>query len=147
MVISAMILAACSTPPVTSNYPALSSTPLSETEGSMSEHPPRATTRSTIIPNSVTATKNQRLSTPQLIDQAVANGEIASELRLLYLAYAVYEYESLPIQFRSNVPWDGTFYVKEIKEAIMSPSVMCTMSLDVRSELLRLLRSGVTCDQ
>ena len=45
------------------------------------------------------------LSTPELIDQALADGQITADERLLYLAYAVYEYESLPAQFRSDVGW------------------------------------------
>ncbi len=44
------------------------------------------------------------LSTPALIEQAFAAGEITADERLLYFAYAVYEYESLPVRFRGPFP-------------------------------------------
>jgi hypothetical protein len=87
------------------------------------------------------------LSTPALIDQALAQGEITAGQRLLYLAYAVYEYKSLPAPFRSNVGWRGTETVREIREAADDPSVMCSLEPDVQSELRRLLKGGATCNQ
>ena len=48
-------------------------------------------------------TATARLSTPQLLAQAVARGEISADERILYLAYALYEPASLPAQFYSNV--------------------------------------------
>ena len=59
----------------------------------------------------------QRLSTPQLLAQAVQKGEIDKDTRLLYLTYAIYEPESLPEEYRSNVGWHGTEYVRELKDA------------------------------
>lgn len=97
-------------------------------------------------PESSPTARSQELSTPELIEQALARREITAEQRLLYLAYAVYEHESLPVQFRSNAGWRGTSIVKEIKEAADSPSVMCTLSPHVQSELRRLLDGGVMCD-
>lgn len=87
-----------------------------------------------------------RLSTPALIDQALARGEITAGQRLLYLAYAVYEYESLPAQFRSNVGWRGTETVRELRMAADDPNVMCSLGADVQSELRRLLKGGATCN-
>jgi len=57
------------------------------------------------------------LSTPQLIDQALARGEITKDERLLLLAYALYEPESLPSRYESQVGWYGTQYVRELIEA------------------------------
>lgn len=57
------------------------------------------------------------LATPMLIDAAYARGEISTEERLLYLAYAIYEPGSLPARFRSNAPWHGTAVVAELNLA------------------------------
>ena len=43
-----------------------------------------------------TEVSSRELSTPELIDQAYSRGQITEEYRLLYLAYALYEYKSLP---------------------------------------------------
>lgn len=77
------------------------------------------------------------LSTPQLIEQAFVRGEISAEQRLLYLAYAVFEHESLPPQFHSSTPWYGTAVVLELQQAAASPSAAA--SSYVYSELERLL--------
>ncbi len=90
--------------------------------------------------------KAQKLSTPQLIGHAYVKGEITEEYQLLYLAYAVYEAESLPSRFHGNVPWEGTSILRELKEAAASSSIMCTLSPYVQSELRRLLHGGATCD-
>lgn len=86
------------------------------------------------------------LSTPQLIDQALSRGEITDEERLLYLAYAIFEYESLPTRFQSNVGWRGTAVLEELEKAANSRSVLCSMSLNVRSEFQRLLKPETRCD-
>lgn len=89
--------------------------------------------------------ETQKLSTPQLIGKAYIEGQITEEERLLYLAYAIYEYESLPARFRSHAPWEGTFIVGELHEAANSPSVLCSMSPEVQSEFQRLLKPKITC--
>ena len=86
------------------------------------------------------------LSTPALIDQALAQGEITAEERLLYLAYAVYEYESLPMQFHSNVGWRGTDTVRELYQTVSTPEIMCGLTSTVQNELRRVLNDGVTCN-
>ena len=88
----------------------------------------------------------KKFSTPQLMEKAFVEDEISEEVRLLYLAYAIYEYESLPTRFRGNVGWRGTSTVEELNEAANSPSVLCSMSTDVRSEFQRLLRPDTICD-
>ena len=94
-----------------------------------------------------TEVSNQGLSTPELIDQAFARGEITEEERLLYLAYALYEYESLPTRLLSNVGWRGTSTVMELENAISTPFVLCSMSPYVRSEFQRIFNlDAITCD-
>lgn len=95
-----------------------------------------------------TPTPNQELSTPELIDQALARGEITEEERLLYLAYALYEPESLPARYRSEVGWFGDVAVGELIDAVDSPATLCSMSPNVRNELLRLVKKtddGTAC--
>lgn len=93
-----------------------------------------------------TPTLVQNFSTPQLIGQAYIRGEITSEERLLYLAYAIFEYESLPSRFQSNVGWHGTSILAELEEAANSPSVFCNMSPHIRSEFQRLLKPDTICN-
>lgn len=66
------------------------------------------------------------LSTPLLIEQAFARGEISADERTLYLAYALYEPQSLPAQFHSNVGWYGTQYVVEVQTYMQSLSAAST---------------------
>ena len=113
--------------------------------GACSVATPVPTATITTIPTS-TSTSVQYLDTPTLINQAFDRGEITEEERLLYLAYALYEYESLPVQFRSNVGWFGESYVIELQEAFKHPEVVCSMSPHVRSEILRLFDSDMRCN-
>jgi len=94
----------------------------------------------TEVPEGTAEAPDHDLSTPELIDQAYDKGEITAEYRLLYLAYALYEYESLPPRFLSNVAWYGTAGVERLNEAVGSPAIFCSMSPYVRSELLRLIK-------
>lgn len=87
------------------------------------------------------------LPTPALIDRAYAQGEISAGQRLLYLAYAVYEHTSLPAQFRSDAGWRGTAVVREIRQAVADPNVMCGLAPGVQAELRRLLQGEAPCEQ
>ena len=85
------------------------------------------------------------LSTPLLIEQAFDRGEISADERALYLAYALYEPESLPAQFHSNVGWYGTQYVWEVETYMQSVSASSTDA--VQQELSRLhLLAATVCD-
>lgn len=64
-----------------------------------------------------TENDEETLTTPELIEQAYQRGEISKEERLLNLAYAVYDYNSLPLRFHSNTPWSGTQVVVELNQA------------------------------
>jgi hypothetical protein len=77
------------------------------------------------------------LDTPSLISQALNRGEINEEERLLYLAYALYEHESLPDRFQSSFEWFGEVAAEELDEVIRSPAKLCSMSPHVRNELLQ----------
>ncbi len=90
---------------------------------------------------------NRTLATPDLIQRAVANGKITEEERLLYLAYALGDYEKLPTQFHSNLPWSGTMIGLELYETVKSKEEMCELSPFVQGELRRILREGVTCEK
>jgi hypothetical protein len=95
--------------------------------------------RCTQIRNLISPT-SQDLSTPELIEQALGRGEITEEERLLYLAYALYEHESLPARFESSFEWFGDVAANELDEVVDSPAKLCSMSSHVRSELLRLIK-------
>jgi hypothetical protein len=90
--------------------------------------------------------ESRRFSTPELIDKAYVAGRISEEERLLYLAYAIFEYESLPARFHSNIGWSGTSTIMELSQAANSPSVLCSMSPEIRSEFQRLLEPKITCE-
>jgi hypothetical protein len=48
------------------------------------------------------------LATPDLIERAVARGDISRAQADRYLAYAIGAPDKLPARFRSDVPWDAT---------------------------------------
>jgi hypothetical protein len=48
----------------------------------------------------------------------VAQGDISQEQADLYLAYALTDYEKLPIRYRSNTPWDGTLPLLHLQERV-----------------------------
>jgi hypothetical protein len=111
--------------------------------------PPTVTPAATPEPRPTAPTPHRpaarESSTLALIDAALARGEITPGQRLLYLTYAIYEYDSLPAQFRSDAGWRGTSIVRELKAAVQDPQVMCGLTPEIQSELRRLLRSGVSC--
>ncbi len=95
--------------------------------------------------SAVNTTSTTQLATPVLINQAFANGEITADERVLYLAYALYEPQLLPLQFHSNVGWYGTQYVVEVQNFIQGLSASSTDA--VQQELSRLGTLAVTvCD-
>ncbi len=61
--------------------------------------------------------RGRALNTPELIDAARQRGEISVETSNLYLAYALVAPENLPEDYRSQVPWDGTFPLLELQSA------------------------------
>ena len=77
-------------------------------------------------------------STPELIEAAYAEGKISADERALYLAYALYEYDSLPPEYQSQTPWRGTMFDRELNALLMSPQ-FCEMDPEVQAELERLL--------
>lgn len=98
-----------------------------------------------VVPTAGPTAQGRAPSTPELIEQAVSAGELSAAEGILYLAYAAYEYESLPVQYRSNTRWDGTLAVRKIKEAAASPAVLCAFPVKVQSELRRLIRESADC--
>ena len=84
-------------------------------------------------------------TTPELIDAALTRGEITADQRLLYLAYAIYEYDSLPEAYRSQKRWDGSLILRELKKSASTPAVVCNMDQEARVEFQRLLKVSVEC--
>ncbi len=58
------------------------------------------------------------LATPELIEAARASGRIDPDTELLYLAYALADYEKLPLEYRSNVPWHGTVPLLRLQKSL-----------------------------
>ena len=57
-------------------------------------------------------------ATPDLIERAVAGGEISRARGLLYLAYALADPERLPSAYRGTQPWRATLAVLELQRAL-----------------------------
>ncbi len=71
------------------------------------------------------------LSTPELIEEDVANGNISTETGYLYLSYALFDYQNLPTEYESNVPWSGTLYLLQLQEEVAQmPSTAGTASIN-----------------
>jgi len=77
-------------------------------------------------------------TTPQLIEAALAKGEIDRDTANLYLAYALADYERVPVQYRSDLPWDGTLPLLRLQEAVQTMTISAT-----RTTIERLLKG--TC--
>ena len=87
-----------------------------------------------------------RLATPRLIEQAFVRGEITASERVLYLAYALYEPQSLPAHFHSPVPWYGTQSVLEVQRGMSSARAAAPAAL--RAELGRMnVLAATVCDR
>lgn len=97
-------------------------------------------------PPSTQPSSMKDVSTPDLILQAFDRGEITGDQRLLYLAYALYDDELLPSEFHGDAKWDGTGEIIYLSKSANTSSVLCSMSPSARSELLRYIRSNITCD-
>jgi hypothetical protein len=79
----------------------------------------------TILPSQAqTPPPPSRMTTPQLIDAALARGEIDQTTANLYLVYALTDHERLPARFHSTAPWHGTLPLLRLREATerMRPS-------------------------
>jgi hypothetical protein len=63
--------------------------------------------------------------TPTLLATAAAEGDLSQDQADLYLAYALTDYEKLPSQYRSDVPWDGTLPLLYLQGQVktMTPGV------------------------
>ncbi len=76
------------------------------------------------------------LSTPELIEAAQRRKEIDQDTAALYIAFALRGYESLPDQYRSNVPWDGTLPLLRVQASLRD------MSAGIVRSTISLLLSG-----
>ncbi|MCB0132089.1 MAG: hypothetical protein KDD78_14620, partial [Caldilineaceae bacterium] len=100
-------------------------------------------------PDAVATPQEQTLSTPDLIDQALAAGQITADQRLLYLAYAVYRPDSLPVEYQSNVGWYGTHVVAELHQAWQESTLQSEVNASaVINEFNQMLPAdGGVCDK
>ena len=89
---------------------------------------------------------SNKLSTLELIEEAFGNGEMTEGQRWLYLAYAIYEYESLPNEFKNQVGWEATAVLADLKDVVSDREIFCGFDPLVRSELKRLVAGAVSCD-
>ncbi len=97
--------------------------------------PVSASSRNSIFPNQLTEAIHQKVSeppeeaalngavpaslaTPQLIQAAQAQGKLDQNTAYLYLAYALDDYEKLPVEYRSDVAWEGTLPLLRLQEAV-----------------------------
>lgn len=80
----------------------------------------------------------QRPSTPELIEQALQQGEISQETADLYLAYALTGAGELPQEYVSQVPWEGTLYLQKLQHDLRSVS-----SNSSRTEAIQAILSSI----
>jgi len=93
---------------------------------------------------SLESSELKKMSTPELLSRALGRGEITEEQFTLYLTYAAYEWESLPVQFRGQGGWCGTGVIMYISKAAHDVS-FCSMSPFIRSEMTRILGVDTVC--
>ena len=89
-----------------------------------------------------------RPTTLELIERAAAEGRITLDQRLIYLAYAIYEPESLPRALHGTGGWSGTQVVRELREVQHGQGAI--LSAAASTELHRVLSPsmmGIYCDQ
>lgn len=60
-------------------------------------------------------------STPELLDRAIAAGELAPDTAARYLAYALGDPSRLPEAYRSEAPWRGTLPLLELEDRLARP--------------------------
>ena len=136
-----ILLPACNSPFATETSPTITATLVLSTSTPTATATPLATKTAILL-----ATATRYITTPELIEEAFDRGEITSEERLLYLAYAVYDPYLLPARFFGNRVWEATLLVRELHEAAINPSILCSMSPNIRSEFQRLLNPHTTCN-
>jgi hypothetical protein len=89
--------------------------------------------------------QGKSLATPELIDCARTAGKITKGQRILYLHYALDDYEKLPPEYKSNDPWEGTLIALNVSEAISSAAKFCTFSKEIQTELRKSYPQAVDC--
>src|ERR671919_2264011 len=61
---------------------------------------------------------SRELSTPDLLDRAVARGRLDRPTADRFLALAFSDHRRLPDRFVSDVPWDGTLPLLKLRERL-----------------------------
>ena len=81
-----------------------------------------------------------RLTTPQKIEAARLAGKISPDEAALYLAYALRDYQKLPTEYSSDVPWDGTLPLAQLRQTLKTTQLQ-SQTVSVVEALL-----SNTCD-
>ncbi len=88
-----------------------------------------------------------RLSTPELIRCAYNAKTISADEGIQYLIYAVGEYEKLPMEFNSDIPWDEESILTDLKQILASPASFCELQPKTQTELKRRFGKAPSCGQ
>ncbi len=80
------------------------------------------------------------LNTPQKIAAAQLAEKISPDEAALYLAYALRDYQKLPAEYLSNVPWDGTLPLLELTQTLKTSPLQSQTSAIIEALLSN------TCD-
>ena len=94
-----------------------------------------------LLPTAVSAAP-PKPSTPQLIEAAVARGDISRDTANLYLAYALFDYAALPAEFHSDTPWHATPILLQLYDSL--PTMNSIASQNAVHSLLSGSCSGST---
>ena len=80
------------------------------------------------------------LNTPQKIESARIAGRIDQDQAAIYLAYALRDFQKLPAEYRSEVPWDGTLPLLQLHQSLKTSTL--------RSQTVALVEALLsnTCD-
>ena len=87
-----------------------------------------------------TLTPPARLNTPQKIEAARRAGAIEQDQAALFLAYALVDFQKLPEEYRSDVPWDGTLPLLQLRRSLKTNSLRSQTITSVEALL------SSTCD-
>jgi hypothetical protein len=64
-----------------------------------------------------------QLNTPQKIEAARIAGKLSPDEAALFLAYALRDYQKLPAEYLSNVPWDGTLPLLQLRQTLKTAAL------------------------
>ena len=75
------------------------------------------------------------MSTPDLINMDFQEGKISKGEQLLYMAYALGDFEKLPNKYHGNAPWHGTLPLLDLHEDLEDQQIVCAIEPDILQKL------------